>query len=189
MENFDKLSVKDEYFSNLDKNIKTILSRREKNYITYDILDTEKSNINKLICLKEKHRQMKIGEIWQEIIGSYGTFVNLKQGHPSGLDIKSDTLKIAIELKNRTNTDNSSSRKANLNKLAKFKEDNPEYTCIYANINDNSEHKTREGYSKLLIHNGVEIHHMVGYKFLTYTLREDADIIIEFVRNLLDKYL
>lgn len=55
--------------------------------------------------MKEKHKQMKIGEIWEEAIGNYDGFIKLK----------------IIELKNRTNTDNHSSRKSNMNKLVKFK--------------------------------------------------------------------
>jgi len=71
--------------------------------------------------LKEKQRQMKIGEIWQEVLGNYNGCINLKIGHETGLDIISHTRKFAIELKNRTNTDNSSSKKSNLDKLAIFK--------------------------------------------------------------------
>ncbi len=176
----------DNYYSNLEKNIKKILSRKENDNLTYDILDTEKSKANKLMALKEKHRQMKIGEIWQETLGSYNEFINLKQGSNSGLDIISHSRKIAIELKNRTNTDNSSSKKANLDKLAKFKSNNPDYTCIYANINDTSEKKTLTGFSKNLVHNGENIEQMVGYKFLKYILQEDTDNIIEFIKNLID---
>jgi hypothetical protein len=131
----------EKYFKLLETIIENILSRSENEVLTYDILDTEKSKKNKLIVLKEKQRQMKIGEIWQEVIGNYNGYINLKNGHKTGLDILSHTNKIAIELKNRTNTDNASSRKSNLDKLAKFKKNNPEYTCIYANINDNTEKK------------------------------------------------
>lgn len=106
-----------EYIDKIDKIICNILTRPTKDIITYDILDTERSVKNKKIALIEKHRNMKIGEIWQEIIGSYPGFINLKQGHVSGLDIISESKKIAIELKNRTNTDNSSSKKTNIDKL------------------------------------------------------------------------
>jgi hypothetical protein len=139
--------------------------------------------------LKEKQRQMKIGEIWQEVIGNYDGFTNLKNGHKSGLDIKSDTKKIIIELKNRTNTDNASSRKANLNKLSEFKKENPEYTCIYANINADTEKKTLTEFIKRISHNCVEIEHHVGYKFLTFIFENKNDEIIEFVRNMIDKYI
>lgn len=129
------------YLETLENIIKNILLRHENDILTYDILDTEKTKKNKLLILKEKQRQMKIGEIWQEVIGNYYEFINLKSGHETGLDLLSHTKKIAIELKNRTNTDNASSKKTNLDKLAKFKKNNPEYTCIYANINADTEKK------------------------------------------------
>lgn len=102
--------VLSEYFEKMETIIQNILLRPENDVLTYDILDTEKSKKNKLLSLKEKQRQMKVGEIWQEIIGNYNEFINLKIGHETGLDILSNTRKLAIELKNRTNTDNASSK-------------------------------------------------------------------------------
>ena len=178
-----------EYFKNLELIIKKILSRPENDVLTYDVLDTEKSKKNKLLSLKEKQRQMKIGEIWQEVIGNYKDLINLGIGHETGLDILSNIRKLAIELKNRTNTDNASSKKSNLDKLSKFKKENPEYTCIYANINDNTEKKTLQGSNKKIMHNGVEIEHQVGYQFLTFIFGEKTKEIIEFVKNTIDKYI
>jgi hypothetical protein len=178
----------DEYFEILDKIIKSIILRPEKNKITYDILDTEKTINNKIIALKEKQRQMKIGEIWQEVLGNYHEFINLKIGHETGLDIISHSKKIAIELKNRTNTDNYSSKKFNFEKLAKFKKHNPDYTCIYANINDNDETTTLKGNMKYIIFDDVEIIHFIGYKFINYILSNNTEIIIKFIKNTIDKY-
>jgi hypothetical protein len=181
--------VLSEYFEKMEIIIKDILERPVKETLTYDILDTELNITNKLIVLKEKQRQMKIGDIWQEVLGNYNGFINIKQGHETGLDILSTTRKIIIELKNRTNTDNSSSKKANMDKLANFKINNPDYTCIYANINDETEQKTLSGYIKTKIHNEVEIKHCVGYEFLKFIMGNDTDIVIEFVRNTINKYL
>ena len=180
--------VLSEYFEKMEIIIQNILLRPENDVLTYDILDTEKSKKNKLLSLKEKQRQMKVGEIWQEIIGNYDEFINLKIGHETGLDILSNTRKLAIELKNRTNTDNASSKKSNLDKLSKFKKENPEYTCIYANINADTEKKTLQGSNKKITHNGVEIEHQVGCQFLTFIFGEKTEEIIEFVKNTIDKY-
>jgi hypothetical protein len=177
-----------DYFELLDKRIGTILMRPEKDVLTYDILDTKKSAKNKMIVLKEKQRQMKIGEIWQEVLGNYNGCINLKTGHETGLDIISHTKKFAIELKSRTNTDNSSSKLSNLDKLSMFKKNNPEYRCIYANINDNTKDKTIQGYSKKILHKGVVIEKQVGYKFLNFILGEDMKLIIDFVKLTIDKY-
>jgi len=176
------------YCDVLDSIIRGILLRTEKDVLTYDILDTEKSMTNKVIALKEKQRQMKVGEIWQEVLGNYKEYVNLKIGHETGLDILSSSKKIAIELKNRTNTDNASSKKSKFDKLAKFKLANPDYVCIYANINADTKKKTIEGSIKKLIHNGVEIEHQIGYEFLKFILGDDMEYIIEFVKNTIDKY-
>lgn len=176
------------YFELLDNNIKQILLRSEKNTITYDILDTEKSKKNKLIALKEKQRLMKIGEIWQEVLGNYDGFINLKIGHETGLDIISHTKKFAIEIKNRTNTDNSSSKKSNLDKLAKFKKKFPEYTCIYANINANTEKSTYKTSIKKLLYKDVEIEEQIGFVFLNNILGNNTEEIIAFVKITIDKY-
>ena len=179
----------DKYCQLLDNSIRIILSRQEKEVLTYDILDTEKSTTNKLMILKEKQRQMKVGEIWEVVLGNYKGYVNLKIGHETGLDILSHSKKVAIELKNRTNTDNYSSKKSNLDKLAKFKVANPDYVCIYANINADTEKKTLKGSVVKILHNGVEIEHQIGYKFLKFILGDDTDMIISFVKNTIDKYI
>jgi hypothetical protein len=176
------------YFERIEIIIHDILSRSESKIITYDILDTENMINDKLIALKVKHYQMKIGEIWQEVIGNYDGFINLRNGHETGLDILSNNRKIIIELKNRTTTDNSSSRKTNLSKLAKFKRNNPDYMCIYANINADTREKTL-GFNKKILHDGVEIEHYVGYEFLKFIFGENFEEIIEFIKNTINKYL
>jgi hypothetical protein len=122
------------------------------------------------------------------MIGNYDEFINLKNGHETGLDILSESKKIIIELKNRTKTDNHSSKKSNFDKLSKFKKENPEYKCIYATINDNTERKTMQGYIKKIIHNDVEIEHYVGYAFLSFIFKENVIDIIEFMKNTIDRY-
>jgi len=219
----------EEYLKNVELIIKKILLSPEKENLTFDILDTPKSKKNKLLALKEKQRQMKIGEIWQEVIGNYKDFIDLGIGHKTGLDILSNIRKLAIELKNRTTTDNDSSKKSNLYKLAKFKKEHPDFTVIYANINEDTEEKTKNMELKLptnavlkelcrehklavsgkkeelvkrlkdknieipyekktILHNGVEIEHQVGYQFLTFIFGENTEEIIEFVKNIIDKY-
>ena len=182
-----KNNESDEYIFNYFKEIKiiinNILKTPTKNILTYDILDNEKTMQNKLIILKEKQRQMKIGKIWQAVLGCYKSFINLGEGHETGLDIISYDRKIIIELKNRTNTDNSSSRKTKYDKLADFKMKNPDYTCIYACINDDTENKTQQGCINILKHNNVEIQYYVGYAFLNYILESDAYKIIDFIKK------
>jgi hypothetical protein len=179
----------DIYLKLIENKIQNILLRPEKEKLTYDILDTEKSKQNKLLVLKEKQRQMKMGEIWQEVLGNYNGYINLKNGHNTSLDIISYDKKIAIELKNRTNTDNASSKKSNFDKLAKFKKENPTFICIYANINADTKEKTLQGSRYKMYYDGVEIEHHIGYEFLRFILGVHTDIIINFVKHTIQKYI
>jgi hypothetical protein len=135
----------------------------------------EKSNKLKII-------QMKIGIIWQSAIGTYKEFTDLGQGHPSGLDILSSKRKIAIELKNRYNSDNASSRLSNYNKLAVFKKSNPEYTCIYAVINDNKP----DGKHNIISHNNVKIEYYSGDKLLEFIFGDDKQKIINELQKIIN---
>ena len=100
----------EEYFYKMELIIHNILTKKTKTVFNYDILDLDDYNIKELV-LKQKQKQMKIGLIWEEVIGNYDGFVKLKIGNKTGLDIISYSKKIIIEIKNRTNTDNNSSRK------------------------------------------------------------------------------
>jgi len=86
-------------------------------------------------------------------------------------------------LKNRTNTDNYSSRKTNFDKLAKYKSENPHYQCIYATINANTEYKTMDSPIKKIIHNGVEIEHHIGYNFLQFIFEKNTKKILTHLRS------
>ena len=173
----------DSYFKALGIKINIILARPQKQSLTYDILDIEQDKTKKLIVLEEKQKQMKIGDIWQEAIGSYKGFINLGTGHESGLDIKSENRKLIIELKNRTNTDNASSKKANRDKLAKFKKANPEFECIYANINADTETETMNTETRIIEHNGEQIKEMVGMTFLRFIFGDNTERVIEFIKE------
>lgn len=81
-----------------------------------------------------------------------------------------------------------SSRNYNFSKLEKFKKANPEYKCIYATINDSTSEKTKNGYIKKIKHDGVEIEHHSGYKFLHFIFADDTEIIVDKIKKLVEKY-
>ena len=178
------------YYKNLYTKVHHILSRSEARKISFDILSTPKTERHRTIVLSEQQFRMKFGEIWQEALGSYNEYTNLNSGHESGLDIISYRNKIVIELKNRTNTDNDSSRRANFDKLARFKRNNPEYTCIYATINDNTEQSTYKPRNviKKIQHKNVEIEHHTGYPFLKFVLKDYTGNIINFLKKTINEY-
>lgn len=177
-----------EYRQALSLKIKDILLRDQQKEITYDILDTERMKADKISALKVKQYQMKIGEIWQEVFGSYESFENLKVGHETGLDLLSHKRKIVIELKNRTNTDNASSQKTNFDKLARYKKEHPDYQAIYGTINADTAEKTEKGGIKKFMHNEVELQHYTGMDLLHLILGEHTATIIEFIRTLIDAH-
>ena len=177
------------YLQSMEQHIKTIAERPVNKEFTFDILDTEKSKQNKYIVLKEKQIQMKIGEIWQKTLGNYNTFEDLGVGHETGLDIRSVPTRRIGELKNRTNTDNAASRKANRDKLTKFKKANPDYECFYGMVNAETSEKTMKGSVKTIMHDGVEIKEYIGMELLRSILGADTDRIIEFVKKMIDNYI
>jgi hypothetical protein len=179
---------REQYFTKLGESVKKILQRPTKDVLAYDILDTDKLKVNNRVALKVKQRQMKIGDIWQIAIGNYKDCIYLKKGHVTGLDVLSHSRKFAIEVKNRTNTTNSDSKASVFNKLAKFKAENPDYTCIYANINDNTEEKSSQATVKKFQHNGVELEHHIGDQFLKYIFGDDTNAVVEFLKTTIDKY-
>ena len=186
----------DSYLIKLEEHIKNQILKPKSTNISYDILDTEKTKKDKFIALRERQRQMMIGDIWQYVFGNYGSFKDLGVGHVTGLDILSLKRKIICEVKNRTDTVNSGSLKTVLDKLASFKKANPDYTVIFGNINDAKKAKdeeaqkknTMEGKINIRTHDGVEIHHYIGMQFIQLILGDDADRIIEFIKTTIDKY-
>lgn len=179
---------KETYLSLLEAKIKEIIQRPEKVELTYDFLDNEKDIKDNLMALHLTQRKMKRGTIWQYALGNYKPFKDLGVGHITGLDLMSTERKIIVELKNRTNTDNASSRKANKDKLAKFKQQNPDHECIYGMINAKTKEETMKGKINILQHNGVEIKEYIGMEFMRYILGEDTDSIMEFVKKTVDTY-
>ncbi len=58
-----------------------------------------------------------------------------------------------------------------------------DYTCIYANINADTEEKTLRGDMRKILYDGVEIEIHIGMKFLLYIFADNTDTIIEFIKK------
>jgi hypothetical protein len=183
----DKFDL-NQYLCKIDKMMTDIFNARKDDTVTYDILDTKRSEKSKKICKMERLRQMDIGRIWQKVIGNYKGYEDLGIGHVSGLDVVSHSNKIIIELKNRTNTDNASAKKSNLNKLAEYKLKNPDYTCIYGTINDNTLEKTKKGSIKKIRHKDVDILHYTGRPLLELVFQDNTDKIIKHMKFVIDNH-
>jgi hypothetical protein len=185
---FDKVK----YFEHLEQYIRNRFEKEHNTNPSSDITDTEKTRKYKLNALKLKQHLMILGQTWQEALGSYDGFTNLKQGDKTHLDIISRRRKLAIEVKNRTDTTNGLGKKATKYVLATFKNEHPDYTCILLEINIKSKNGNdatlHKGKIKKIIWQGVEIELHTGVKALRFILGDDTAEVIEFITTMMDKY-
>lgn len=195
------ITTRNVYWSKTIKRIiKDTLCNIDKLNSTYhdivleSFIDKNKDLIKKSHTLK--FIQMKIGHMWQDIIGSVEGITNLGVGDSSGLDIISNykfKTKFIMELKNAcpstrrtpsTNsykTDNASSRKENLNKLIKYQQSNNEYAPIYGVVNCNS--KMNEGKDHFIEHNGMKVRVLTGNKLLQFIFEDDYKMVVEIFKS------
>lgn len=181
----------DEYFKKIEEIIKRNIKKDESDKQTFDILQVEYYENIKKSALKLKQFQMKIGKIWQEVLGVYDGWEDLGSGHRSELDLRNKERKLIIELKNRTNTDNNSSRNSNYQKLINYQKSNEGYISIYATLNDTTELKTKNGFDKIIIHNGEKLRLMCGYKFLNFFYGDEqlVEDIINFMKKTINSMI
>lgn len=87
------------YEKKITKLVNKILTDKNSGRIIDDILLSdyiEKYTYNIKISLALKQLQMKIGKIWQIIIGNYIDFEDLGVGHASGLDVRNKKEKLLL---------------------------------------------------------------------------------------------
>ena len=95
-----------------------------------------------------KNIQMRIGNLWEVIACKYFNWTKVS----SGIDLIDINRKLAIELKNADNTDNSSSRARNCQKLLDFKQLHPEYRLLYVCINNRNTNESQSYFMENGIH-------------------------------------
>lgn len=175
----------DKYLANIKHEIKTTFKKPKTCVRLNDILlDTyfqeHCDEVNNALLIKQI--QMKIGIIWQKIIGQYDGYTDLGIGHECGLDVITNTKHIIMEIKNRHNTDNSSARKANFDKLVRYKKKHPNFRCIYGVINDT----TSVGTYKKIIHNDTQIEYMSGDILLNFIFGKNKKRIIKNIQEFIN---
>jgi hypothetical protein len=176
----------DKYLENINNKIKILFKNSKNNEDCLEdlLLDCYIKKNEYIIkqSKKLKQLQMNVGKIWQIAIGNYENFIDLGEGDITGLDVKSEKLKIIMEIKNRYNTDNASAKKSNFDKLVRFKGNNSDFTCIYAVIND----KTKIGKEETIIYNGYEIIYLSGKKLLNFIFGDNCELIIKNLQKQLE---
>lgn len=214
----DKLVIKDEYYKTSDfinkiikiqafirmkywylpyikvinNKITRIYDRKTKEYIHEPTIfgDNSTKNIEMLdIAFKIRQKQMKEGELAQILIGNWYGWEDLGIGHSSGLDCRKKDNTIIMDVKNKYNTCNSGSQKALLDKLSKYKKENPLTRCIWAIVNPKP--NCNKLYEKI-IHNGVEIEKIQGMDLFTLVFSigntDYSTQIITIVKHYLNNY-
>ena len=172
--------------------IDKLFQRKTKEYVYEPTLfgDNSKENIKMLeIAFKQKQKQMKEGDLAQIVIGNWFGWEDLGVGHSSGLDCRKKDGSAIMDSKNKWNTCNSGSQKALLDKLSKYKKENPKTRCIWAIVNP------KPGCKKLcekIIYNGVEIEKIQGIELFKLVFNigniDYSTQIINIVKNYISKY-
>lgn len=171
----------EEYFDIIKPRILDVLNRKRSDKVMSDILLDPIIEKYKKQCKYVKQLQMNIGEIWQIVIGEYKGYKNLGVGHISKMDIYHKKTNTYIELKNRYNTDNSSSRTANYEKMVNIMKKDPDATCIYGIIND----KDQRSSIKEIKYKDYTITIYSGNKLLKYIFGDNYRKVLKYVSKLI----
>lgn len=138
---------------------------------------------DELAALRVKHRQMKIGKAWQELICCKKGFENI--GKIKGIDIHDTITNTYFEIKNSINTDNSKSKKSVIDQMTCILSNDSDATCVYGIIND----RTLEGKRQSKVYGKHTIHIYTGECLLDFIFGTEKDKIIKFMEKMVDKYM
>lgn len=182
------LSELNQYKKNITSLIKQTLYAKRKEFVFEPTIFGNNSPENiKLLknAFDVRQQQMKEGNIAQISIGNFDGWEDLDIGHSSGLDCKKKDNSIVMEIKNKFNTCNSSSQKTLLDKLAKYKKENPTTRCIWAIANPKPNcQKMKE----TIIYDGVEIEKIQGIELfkLVFNINgiDYSENIINTIKNI-----
>jgi len=126
--------------------IKNILNKDINKKVTKDIILSEFFKNEMLVANKLKIIQMRMGLIYEEL-AKFHNWTKVDK-----IDLVDIDKKIALEIKSSTNTDNSSSRERNYQKLLEFKSKHNNYKLYYVCIN----YLTKNPQNKILA-NGITL--------------------------------
>ena len=156
----------------METEISKLLSKPIKTKQNTDII-LSNNNLNEISkANKLKTLQMRIGRIY-ELCAIYYNWEKVK-----GIDLINKEKQIALELKNRDNTDNSSSRYRNCEKLIEFKQNNPDYELYYICIN--SPKKQNE---KIIEFKGEKITFLFNEKALEFLYGSNYQNVINIIKK------
>jgi hypothetical protein len=162
-------------------------------YTDYVLNEFIKKNQGQFTFSRKLRRvQMKSGQLWQVIMGHVDGIHNLDKIDKTGLDLISDETfprgKFVMELKNATNTDNKSSRTYNFLKLKNFVNQHPEYTAIYACVNDRAHNEGRDEIKMIDELDNFKVRFLTGEKLLKFVFGNDSDQVLKYFKESMYKF-
>jgi hypothetical protein len=138
---------------------------------------------------KMKCLHMKVGTIWQRVMGLIPGVTSLPCGHVSGLDVMSDGsgrfaggYEFVMELKNASRSDNASSRKQNVRKLCAWATQVARMP-IYGIINGGDEDRWIEA------EDGGRYRYLSGKCLLRFLFGGEELCTIEYIKRALKQYI
>jgi hypothetical protein len=184
--------IQQQIFSDYQKKIEDKISElldKDRSPFTFERsvfgIDSEEQKKALKIAHEVRQCQQKEGRINEIVLGNVYGWEELRVGSPSGLDIRRCDGKYFVELKNKHNTMNSSSRKAVIEKLVKWSAKNPETTCILGIVNP----KNGKGYQKEIQQDGECIKELGGEELFKLVFGKHYATYIEIAKKVVsDNY-
>ena len=143
---------------------KTDIVKKHMDMLCYD-MNEEEWYKNEKIRIKDKQINNKIGELHEYIISELDGWENCKNSSDKyvkscGLDVYKKDKSVFIEIKNKYNTLNSSSKKETIDKLQKIKDKYPDALCVIGIIYG-SDMKKQVKDSEIWTYSGKEFYKLV----------------------------
>ena len=154
----------------MDDFINNYFNYESKSKRGHDIILTMVFERELEISYRLKLIQMKLGKLYEELAEKYFGFIKVKK-----IDLIHPKRRVAVELKASDNTDNSSSRYRNYEKLLEFKSD---YKLYYLCINCTTKKPQRK-----ILDNGITL--LTGNFALEFLYGKDYQLIIDSIISVL----
>ena len=143
---------------------KTDVVKKHMDMLCYNMTENEWYK-NEERRIKDKQINNKIGELHEHIISNLEYWKKCKKSDDKyiklcGTDVYKKDKSIFIEIKNKYNTLNSSSRKETINKLTKIKQKYPEALCVIGIING-TDHIKQIKNTNVFEYSGKELYKLV----------------------------
>ena len=141
----------------------------------YDLILKDIFHDELIISNYIKRIQMKLGKLYEILAEKFFGFTIVKK-----IDLIHTEKRIALELKSSDNTDNSSSRVRNYEKLLEFQKNNKAYKLYYVCINC-----TNKKPQKKILDNGITF--LSGEYALKFLYGDKYLVILSMIQNVLIK--